>query len=278
MPPPGKRKSLALYEVINERGLRGDAPSTNGGASRAQTPAPTRPAPSREQATAPEPSRISFTPGQAIRVPVGYLFFSIALLILVGVGGYTLGYHQHERVVMKREADERARMRINDPLDYEDDSYDTLTMGETGGSAGTPNPEGQAKQPEPRRSPEPAPRQGVASRVIVVEGGVPDPRRVGMNYIIFARYVSTSTQPDAMASSRAAAIQAAEFVASHGYEVGVYPSGRVFRLLTLRPFEGTGGDDYKAFARDLKQIGKRFKAKEGGAVDFADLWPEKFKG
>ncbi len=284
MPIPGKRKSLALYEVINERGMR-DAPgSSNGPATPAPTTRPATPAPAPS-----EPPRLSISPGQSIRVPVGYLFFTIALVVLVGVAGYTLGYHQHERVVQRRDADEAARMRLSDPLNEDDAAYDSLTMGAPdagtpsngsgsgsgSGVAGTPNRE--TAPPRPRES---VPRQGSASSVVVVERGTPDPRRVGLNYVIFARFVSTSSKQDAVAETRAGAIRAAEYVASHGYEVGVYPrqGGRVFTLIALRPFEGTGGDDYKAFTRDLKQIGKRFKAQEDGPVDFADLWAEKFKG
>lgn len=256
MAPP-RRKGPALYELLGSR------PVNKPGGSRA---------PIEDTSEPEEDSAFGIKPGRSIRVPVGYLFFAIAALIALIIGGYMLGYHQRDRIAEQ----ERLRMLTSDDPDSGGFVSDTSGRGSTitdplnqsrnprsTDTARTPNQGntgGQSGNQTGSRTGSPLPN------VWFVRDGVADPRETGRNYFMLA----TNYPWDE-------AEKAALFLGQNGIGTVVFPSSRSNRwnVCTRQGFTGGTFRDQEAqeLVDRIKQLGQRYRSEERGATDFDDLYP-----
>lgn len=256
----GKKKHVSLYELIGERGVRtSDQGSANGRPAR---PAP-RPEPKPVAVEAPDRAPIAVGPGRTVRVPVGYVFCAVALMVFIAVGSFVLGYKKAERAAERQRQEQQARIRLDDPLNEDGAGGDLIADG----SAANPRDVSRAGSDTPGSSPGPV-NLGSPDRMVVVESGARDPRQAGMNYLNLALL------------PRGEAERLGRFLSANGVEIGVVARGKHFQVVALRPF--AAGELYKsgyeAFVRDLRQLGKRYESQEDGATDLSDLYPEKHAG
>lgn len=212
-----------------------------------------------------EDSAFGIKPGRSIRLPVGYLFFAIAGVIALIIGGYMLGYSQRDRLA------EQERMRYltsgtSDPITNGGAIADPLA----GNRATTP----RGSSSDTRRPTNPAAQTGLQTgsplaNVWFVREGVTDPRERGRNYFILATNYPWNE-----------AEKAALFLGRNGVPAVVYPSRRADRwnLSTRQGFEGGSFREAEAQAlvSRIKAIGKDYRATERGATDFDDLYPARF--
>lgn len=259
MPPP-RRKGPALYELLGSR------PVNKPGGGRVDVDEP-------HHDPEEEDSAFGIKPGRSIRVPMGYLFFAIAGVIALMVGGYMLGYSQRDRLA------EQERMRYltagpGDPDDSNGQITDPLAGNRSGTRSGDPSgirtvtPSG-GSTPQPAPGGTSRPTAGTGSplpNVWFVRDGVSDPRERGRNYFILA----TNYPWDEVE-------KAALFLGRNGVATVVYPSNRANRwnLSTREGFEGGAFRDAEAQAlvNRIKSLGREYRSTERGATDFDDLYP-----
>lgn len=274
----------ALYELITDRGrsepvvVRPSAqPTILSPKSRAPieiTPRRPQPEPNHE----PAPALASLlSPGKVIRVPVGYVLLVAAGFIVVGFGGYMLGYQQNQREVAAQiEAKHRAEQAaIVDPTWVQNtkpigssiaappvDRAAGVTANrgvDVGGAMRSADVSGSASDP------------AGSATLIKMMSGTKDPRTPDLNYFVVAH------------APVAEADRAAEFLAANGIPVARLLPNRngMANVVVLIGFEGGEGGLRSDRSRDLqsriKSLGREYRA-AGGGMDFSTLWPQKYRG
>ncbi len=203
-------------------------------------------------------------PGQAIRIPVGYLFGAIAIFLIGSFFAYSLGWTRSEQ---KGKAEEVARESLSTPP-----LTDPLTMPVNTDLVRVAPP--RANQRVTIDVTEPVPTSGRGSSLstgeaILVDDPSEDPRIDGMNYFVVA------TLPKAEAE------RAAAFLARNGVpaaRLGAVPGRKLHPVVALRGFEPGSlkepeAQQYRAL---IQRLGRDYKRDEKGPVDFSDLWLQKF--
>ncbi len=253
---PKNRNTPALYEVF---GRTGAAP----GRSRPVEVAPTF-APPRVQveSIAPESASPSGPASpRLIRLPVGYLYVALAVVVLLIVGSYFVGVSRGRAQAQHQPAsggDAAEGASINDP---------TLNgNGLSGGLAREPGPAPSgtdaSRAGHGTANPEAPPRQTPAGPRTPDR----DTRRAGLNYIIVERF-----EP-------AEAWAVKEFLKRHGIDVLVLRDNNpsLLQVVTAEGFQGWNSNAAaQALNRRLEELGRQWKTREGGSKDFSQRLPKK---
>lgn len=254
---PRNRNTPALYEVF---GRTGPAP----GRSRPVEVAPTFSPPRvHVESIAPEAAA---APGPAsprlIRLPVGYLYVALAVVVLLIVGSYFVGVNRGRA---------RALHPPSDGVGIDPSSINDPTLGGSGlggaapreaspaptftGTDGTRGGEATAESQSPPRQSPAGPRS--LDR---------DTRRPGLNYIIVERF-----EP-------AEAWAVKEFLKRHGIDVLVLKDKNpaLLQVVTAEGFQGWNSNAAaQALNRRLEDLGRQWKSREGGSKDFSQRLAKK---
>ncbi len=242
----------------------------------AETPARTEPAASA-QAEPASPVGAMFQPGHVLRVPVGYVWFAAAVLIVAAISAYFVGYQVAAgRAEAERRADLADRQPplgdIDDPLNtpgaVDADGRSTTPRSIAGGSRDADRRSPAPDRQQDRRRPAPAPAGSITGsplpNVYFVSEAVPDPRVEGLNYLVLA---SGITRDDAE--------RLALFLGRNGVgAVRTRPNSR--NLVTVATLEGLNAEGYGSPARQavesrIRALGRQFR-EQGGWTDFTDAW------
>ncbi|MEM1165900.1 MAG: hypothetical protein AAGI30_06370 [Planctomycetota bacterium] len=259
------RNRPALYEVIAERprGVSYRAPAA-------------RPQTYDEPDTPHDEDRVLWlSPGHALRIPVGVVIAAAAVAIGVAVATYVIGFGRgREDVIQEFDSlRQTGGIEIIDPLESDQDAGAGPTRLRTIREILEDAP---LAEPEPARSSQipgsdttdTSPTSTTGPRLVVVDRWEDDPRQVGLNYFVLA-YIRAED-----------AEHAARFLVEQGVSAARLPANSrgLASVIALRGFEpGTLGEpEAVSFERQLKQLGRRYKAEGGGATDFSDAYPERF--
>ncbi|QNN24218.1 hypothetical protein HED60_18725 [Planctomycetales bacterium ZRK34] len=100
--------------------------------------------------------------------------------------------------------------------------------------------------------------------------GEADPREPGLNYFRLTSIPASASE----------VVEILDFLKSHGVDAAAIPinNGRSVKIVALRGFANPLSDpDARAFAEQLKKLGRRWKSQERGSSDWKDLYPEKYR-
>lgn len=210
-----------------------------------------------------EPHRSILSPGRTVRMPVGYFFFALAIVIATAIGAYILGFQMRDAAYQRQE---KRRAQLEAPVEPLDQPVNRSLLGPSpvGASGSQPSrPGSPAKPPSPEIGSGPG-------KVVVVGAGTSDPREKGVNYAIVATL------------GKERATDLAAFLSERGVDVAVVPTNnaRLFFVVTLKGFpSGTyrteERENYEAL---LKALGKEWERLGGGRRDFGGLWWDKYDG
>ncbi len=241
-----------LYELLGQR-------DEGGSRERLPRPAPERSLPVRTDGDSDAP-KSWLTPGRTIRVPVGYVFLGVAVVVLSGMLGYFTGYAKHRGETRREQERQAALASPENPGAIRD----PLNAGADGSITDRP-----AVQPSTPTGGTPT---GVAggARALIIEAGDPDPRVPGLNYFVAARLPPEN------------ATQAAIYLTSRGIPAARLAPDRDnwCKVVALRGFDASTvrGPDAEQLADQIRAIGRDFKRIERGGDDFASTYPEKYTG
>jgi len=193
------------------------------------------------------------------------MFFLVAVVLAVGIGGYAIGYSMSERA-HRRQLQDLAlggvgAEPINEPLNQL--PVNPGLMGPREAAAGTPPPSSPSESGQSTNNPS-------TGRVVVVGGKTKDPRQAGMNYLIVA------TLPKSEAEDAAA------FLASRGLEIGVIPVDNRPSRWRVVVLEGFGSKDWygtagKALEAQVKALGREYQQERKASTNFKDPYWEKYR-
>ena len=303
----GRRNQPALYELVG-RGPRSRGPDGPEPADHPEHAAPPRPEPqptptrgsspsgaparqtrpARDEPRDPDPAASLLGPGRVVRVPVGYFFFGIAIVVAIGVGGYSLGsFHErqkHEAAAEARVADDLSR--VDDPIASDrpinaELLAPTVERAPRGSRSGDePDRAGAGSEREPTSTGPAATRTGGPGAAqaaggpgaeagsagpIVVGGSVADPRDFGVNYCIVA------------SRGRERALDIARFLVENGVPAAVLPENNqgLSAVVALRGFPSGSFQtpERRSFDRRLRELGETYARRaDSDRRDFSDLW------
>ncbi|MFG0274690.1 MAG: hypothetical protein ACF8QF_06505 [Phycisphaerales bacterium] len=212
------------------------------------------PAPEPEIAEGPAIPRV-------VRLPVGYLFLAGALVVVLIVGGYLIGYRRADSAVRDSErtrAQRELESAVQDPLlDQAPLNPDLLpSAGRSGTPAAATN---QPRQQAPAAEPAPASTEPGA-----------DPRTPGLNYFIVARDLPDEAE------------RAAAYLRESGVPAAVVPSstGSLRLVVALQGFTGDQmrAGEHNTLKARIQSLGRIWKRDMGGTTDWADTYPAKYSG
>jgi len=202
------------------------------------------------------------TPGQTIRMPVGYLMLAIAIGIVLLLSAYLIGNSRGKAVAEQNFAQKLSSTStnaaaVNDPLS------------QAGGF--TPGSSLLAEQPDPSAGTPDRPGGGIRS---AAQWGPiepkSDPRLKGWKYYTLAE-----------SPTQQGAIRLAEFCRTNGLETYVLSAnnGRR-RVIALPGFQGSALEpEPKALKERILGIGTKFKSSNKGAgTDLSDAYPSEYGG
>ncbi len=210
------------------------------------------------------------SPGQVVRLPVGYLLIAAAGMVILAVAVFLIGYQTGGRAERLR-AEERIRTYgppTTDPLagGFVDPAGSAADLGAGAGDASASTP-GERTDTQPAvestardgaSSPPPGPQNRPQST----------PQRVrGLNYWI----VSYTTPEEGE--------RLVQFFAEHGLPARAYPaSGGNVQVWVLRGYtaEERRSAEADAFERRLRQLGRIWKSERGGTDNLDTMWPKKY--
>ena len=253
-----RKNAPALYELIRERSR---APST--------TPPEEdqldehEPEPEEEPSCDEEPPSTILGPGRTVRMPVGYFFFGLAIVIATGIGGYILGFRQSEA---RYERQRERQARLDAPADPLDRPINRRLL-----AGSSPAPEGRADSDAgPSGSIGAFPSDGGTGTMVIVEQGTPDPRQRGVNYAVVASL------------GRERALDLGRFLTERGVDVAVVKlnNARLPSVIALRGFPSGHfrTEQRRSFEATLRRLGQEHADRGGGRKDFAELWWDRYDG
>ena len=259
------KRGPALYELIRDR----SRPESRAPVEHA---APTRSTPTETDDDVRAPAWLS--PGRTVRVPMGYFFFAIGLVLIVGWGGYAIGYRHAERTwEANRKRDAAAQLNeLRDPILDAPLNTGLITPNEQS-DQNTNDVERETDPPKPTPAPATLANRQLSSGVYLVEeiGGPGEPRTRGMNYY---QLMSSPNREEVM--------RAAEFLVDNGIEVAMITVRRnnsrpSYTIQALKPFPGSTlrGAEASRYMDQLKQLGRVYK-KDHRGVDFESTLAVKF--
>jgi hypothetical protein len=100
--------------------------------------------------------------------------------------------------------------------------------------------------------------------------GEADPREGGLNYFRLTSIPASAQEVGKII----------DFLKGHGVDAAAIPinNGRSVKIVALRGFANPLSDpDARAYAEQLKKLGRRWKSQEHGSSDWKDLYPEKYR-
>lgn len=200
-----------------------------------------------------DPAPIGPSSPRIIRLPIGYIYVALAVVVVAIVGSYFVGVSRGRQQALQPVEDAGNQPPINDP---------TLNAGNGGGSnLGTSPPLDNRKvtpNPAPGNNPGPTANPGPTTpgRRTLDR----DTRQAGLNYIIIERF-----EPD-----EAWAVK--EFLKRNGIDVLVLKDNNpaLLQVVTAEGFRGWSSNA-AAQALDLKleQLGRQWRSRERGSKDFS---------
>lgn len=213
-------------------------------------------------------------PGQAIRLPVGYLFLGMGILIALISVAYIAGSSRGKALEEQRRLQSEAPLEaINDPLMQGLEAPPATTTGK--GMLGSGNSPRGANQPSGSGGAKPA-VSGLTPGPMGPIAPAPDkdPRKKGLNYFILAT------------TSKEGAVQLAEFCRSNGLETYVISrkndrkSDAGCRVVAFPGFDGKSrsSPEVKALEQRIHAIGDKWKSTQRGRTDLHDAYPEQYGG
>lgn len=198
--------------------------------------------------------------GRTIRVPAGYIFVVAAVILASGIFGYVIGYGRAERVAQQAEAQQRAQLAVDDPLDS---GPPTLNL--TAPRPEEPRIESALSVPaDPASTSESGDGE---ERPLVTDDG--DPRVEGLNYYVLVR--DLPAEGDRLVA----------WLDSRGIPAITEPvSGGLVKVIVVDGFERGQASSARAlsFKQHLRELGARWKREHKGSSDFSDLYLEKHRG
>lgn len=209
------------------------------------------------------------TPGQTIRMPVGYLLGACACVILLLVVTYVIGVNAgksiqtaafHEKFGDGFEISQQ-RGGVTDPLTLQSLAG---TRAETPGNGVGATPRGVSQGTPPKSGNQ----GGSASTWGPVVPSV-DPRQKGWNYFVAAT------------NTLARCTQLAEFCRANGLETYVVPHKNGGQVIVFPGYPGGVSRDapaVKALEERMHQIGDRYKAANKYETNMRDAYPSKYDG
>ena len=256
-----RKNAPALYELI-------------GGRSRLSPPGPPAAEAHEEESEVVEESfeeeahHTILSPGRTVRMPVGYFFFGLAIIIATGVGCYMLGYKLRDAAYQR---EEKRQAQLEAPIEPLDRPVNSDLLGPGRGSpltrpradSGAGSGSGAVRPPSPAIGTGPG-------RMVVVAAGTPDPREKGVNYAVVAT----------LGLERAEDL--AKFLSERGLDVAVVKTNnvRLHSVVALKGFpSGTfRTEERRDFESSLKSLGAEYASQGGGRKDFGGLWWDRFDG
>lgn len=309
--PHMAKRGPALYELIGDRPLGRHAsptPRARDTSRELDSPAPShagaadaRPRPRPAPDSTPDPTPLTdnsdddtplarmFRPGHVVRMPVGYIWFAAAVVLVIGLAAYTVGYQVAKAAAEAERRDFLSQNALtpsaaDDPLNDStapgDDDRDrrradqadvdrSAAAPDRRSSRGNPNQHRPPDRESPRGASQPTTRTGSPlDNVFFVGPNVPDPREPGLNYLVLASGIAQDS-----------AERLALFAGRRGLSVvRLKPNTR--GLATVTTLEGLNAEAYRspavrrAFLANVREVGREFQA-DGGWTDLSDAWWDK---
>jgi len=215
----------------------------------------------------PEETHAAIGPGRVVRMPIGFFFFGVAIVLAAGVGGYMLGYQ-----VRDGEADREARDRaaaevagLREPIGGDRTNPEVISPTRLGAQR---QPARTPTDPPPVATRPPADPPRADPSVVLVDRGTPDPRRTGENYPIIARL------------GRDRAMEVAEFLVDRGLEIAVVAphNGTLYTVVGLRGFPSGEfrSEARRSLDRSIRALGEEWARSGRGRDGFDDLYWERY--
>jgi len=206
------------------------------------------------ESIAPEAAPASAGPSspRIIRLPIGYIYVALAVVVVAIVGSYFVGVSRGTQRALQTLEGGGSQPPINDP---------TLNAGDGGGAnpgAGTPiQNRNTAPNPAPGNAASPTnPGPTMPGRRTLDR----DTRQAGLNYIIIERF-----EPD-----EAWAVK--EFLKRNGIDVLVLKDNNpaLLQVVTAEGFRGWSSNAAaQALDQKLERLGRQWRSRERGSKDFS---------
>lgn len=200
-------------------------------------------------------------PGGTVRMPAGAIFLMVFLIVFALIAGYLIGYNQKAREV-RADQTEAALEHLDEGLDPLNRIPVNPNLVDADEQENDARPrENRPAQPENGDS-EPVSADQNASRTLIVEGDIEDPRVRGLNYL-------------AVTSMGAERVEAfLDYLAREGVDAAAYPvNNGVYRIYAL---QGFSRDEYRAnrepFERGLQRITDAYRDAAGRGVTYDPFW------
>jgi len=207
---------------------------------------------------------------QIVRVPVGYVYAAIAILLAAVVAGYLYGVSVGERI-----ADDRLAQQRRDELNAAErmPEIDPMNVGKVPPSLAASQGAGTGAGERPRAAGA-GKQQSASDRNAGGEedlgpatGG--DPRQPELNYFILAHTPNRNGQ--AMV----------DFCRKNGLDAHLVPDDNAeLRLVIVAPGFSSGdrqSADVKALEKKIRTVGQKWKNAARGNRDFGDAYPSKYQ-
>lgn len=198
---------------------------------------------------------LGLRPGSVIRVPVGYIFFALAIFIGAVVGAYIIGHQQAENAFTAQRELEAAR------------DLPVETLGDLPVNRGLIPADPRPATTSANRSATVSAGTSAAGRAYGPDDA--EPRQLGMNYYILA------SLPEAEAD------KAARFLAERGIDtLRTAPSrSGLCAVIALEAFPPNtlGSDRAQEFQQSIKRLGRLFRREHDGANDFSGMYAKKHR-
>ncbi len=248
------RNTPALFEVF------GRTPTAPSQPHRIDVPAPLPPPPRvHVESIAPDTAPATSGPSspRIIRLPIGYIYVGLAVVVLLIVGSYFVGVSRGRQQALAPVEDSGTRLPIDDP------TLNQPSPGESG--AGNAQPPGNTSPGEANRTNNATPQGNPAPVGPTGRTLDRDTRQSGLNYIIVERF-----EP-----GEAWAVK--EFLKRNGIDVLVLADNNrsLLQVVTAQGFKGWQTDSAaQALHKKLQRLGDQWKAREGGSKDFSQSFPK----
>lgn len=216
------------------------------------------------------------TPGRSIRIPVGYVFLGVAMLVVLVFTIWGIASSQAEKKTKQQFGRELAGdAPVSEPLNQTTPLNKDLLKGsapKANQRVSVDDPNGPGPSTPPKSNPQPVKAvSGATADVVFVDDPKTDePREPGMNY-----YVVASLQ-------KAEAERAAAFLAERGIPAARLAPGanKLCQVIALKAFapKTLGSPEALQFKAQIQKIGREYKRDQKGPTDFSDMYPDKYKG
>jgi hypothetical protein len=261
-----RNSSPALYEMISSRLKHQYQASAQQPGTPPDAAAPDQSAAEQRSAysqSTPRPPSQRFAwlaPGRIVRLPVGHVLIAGALILLLLLASYLIGYGRAPKV---KEADSDAALRQQaEAVRTHGPGFDQL-------SKPSPSPPSVEARPNPVLAMSPPVLGAQEASYGEMES---DPRQKDLNYFVLAE------------TTREGALRLAEFCRANALEAYVVKRNNKARLQQVIVLPGYASSDrgtpvIKALEARIKEVGRRWSSEPGsGKDDLGRYYPDKFNG